>query len=531
MTFTLLVLLLLSHFANSFFTYGEAVVGRWTGLLLALTLLSTGCVSLTPPPSQRMSLHDTAREATGPVLAQGLSVGAPRAPASTPPSPAEPKAHERLHRRRAAREVMTAAVSDSAERAARQDALAAQLAFRGAILDVSGSTRRISAELSSLKSSVRGISGGTGVFVPYVDYGESQLRWIDAQIAATIRLANAASEVEDPDIQLALLRLAGPRLEAAMMSSLLLAVWLDILQFADAVLTQRLYSVERMFVDMNRWQVTMEPAITALSSLEPGQVEAAAQDVPSLVGHLTGELAATVETVRKGAENIEKALVLKDAIEALTLLSALKFSLPSMPPSAPTLLGVGLVAGGDGVMMGTRIVVSAEWVEMMHQLVRAGVLSLSVVSAAVRIHAGQVMMAQAHDELPRGVREALGDGPEVRGMRVTGRAGAGMKEPPRHHVLPKEFREWFEKRGFTGEMDIDQFCVEMEQAHHEAIHGGGNWRLGRTWPDEWNQMIMGVLRQTETQAGRMLTRNAILKLVAREMRRYKIPMNFVPGRR
>ncbi|MGZ3459145.1 MAG: DUF2380 domain-containing protein, partial [Archangium sp.] len=169
--------------------------------------------------------------------------------------------------------------------------------------------------------------------------------------------------------------------------------------------------------------------------------------------------------------------------------------------------------------------------EMMRHLVRAGVLSLPVVSAAVRIQAGQVMLAQAHGELPQGVREALGDGPEVRAMRVTGKAGAGMANPPQHHVMPKEFREWFEQRGFTGEMDIDEFCVELEQAHHEAIHGGGNWRLGRTWPDEWNQMIMRVLRQAESKAGRMLTPNAILKLVAREMRRYKIPMNFVPGRR
>ncbi len=80
-------------------------------------------------------------------------------------------------------------------------------------------------------------------------------------------------------------------------------------------------------------------------------------------------------------------------------------------------------------------------------------------------------------------------------MRVTGRAGAGMAEPPQHHVLPREFREWFEKRGFTGEMSIDQFCVRMEQARHEAIHGGGNWRLGRIWPGEWNRMIMKALRE------------------------------------
>jgi len=115
-------------------------------------------------------------------------------------------------------------------------------------------------------------------------------------------------------------------------------------------------------------------------------------------------------------------------------------------------------------------------------------------------------------------------------MRETGRAGAGMAEPPRHHVMPKEFREWFENRGFTGEMDIDQFCVELQQAHHQAIHGGGDWKLGRRWPGEWNWMIMDRLSKAESEAGRMLTRNEVLRIVARNMRDYKIPMNFVSGR-
>jgi hypothetical protein len=92
--------------------------------------------------------------------------------------------------------------------------------------------------------------------------------------------------------------------------------------------------------------------------------------------------------------------------------------------------------------------------------------------------------------------------------------------------MPKEFREWFEKRGFTGELDIDQFCVRLERAHHEAIHGGGNWKLGRTWPGEWNRMIMEALQKAEAKAGRILTRNEILKIVAGRMKVYKIPMNF-----
>ncbi|EPX62113.1 hypothetical protein D187_010017 [Cystobacter fuscus DSM 2262] len=412
----------------------------------------------------------------------------------------------------------------------RQRALAAQLAFRGALREVSGATRRISGEFSRLKARGRGIGDGNGAFVRYVDFGVGQLRWMDAQLADATRLANAASEVEDPDMQLALLRLAGPRLEAALLGSLLLAAWVDFLHLADAVLTQHFYSVERMFADMWRWQEMLEPAMTALSSREHGQVEAAARDVPPLVGHLTEEFAATVERMRVAAENLQKALVLKEAIETATMLSTMRFSLPSVPLSAPALVGIGLTVGGDGVMMGTRMVVSAEWVEMMRHLVRAGVLSLPVVSAAVRIQAGQVMLARAHGELPRGVREALGDGPEVGAMHETGKTGAGMAEPPRHHVMPKEFRAWFEKRGFTGEMDIDEFCIKMERAHHEAIHGGGHWKLGRQWPGEWNRMIMEALYEAETTAGRMLTRNEVLGTVAKRMKDYYIPMDFVSWR-
>ncbi|WP_395854502.1 hypothetical protein [Cystobacter fuscus] len=201
-----------------------------------------------------------------------------------------------------------------------------------------------------------------------------QLRWMDAELVAATRLANAASEVKDPDMQLALLRLAGPRLEAAMMGSLLLAVWLDFLHLTDVALKQQIYSVEWLFVDLDRVQKMLEPAMAALSSGESGQVEAAAKDIPALVGHLTREFAATREAMREGAEKLQKILVLKETIEAITLLSALRFSLPSLPPSTPATLGLVLAVGGDGVMMGTRIVVSAEWVEMMRQLVRAGII-------------------------------------------------------------------------------------------------------------------------------------------------------------
>jgi hypothetical protein len=41
-------------------------------------------------------------------------------------------------------------------------------------------------------------------------------------------------------------------------------------------------------------------------------------------------------------------------------------------------------------------------------------------------------------------------------------------------------------------------------------------------------MIMKALRDAELRTGETLTRNEILDLVAIEMRRYNLPMNFPP---
>jgi len=451
-----------------------------------------------------------------------------------PQGAAPPEAPGRLHQRRPSREAVTGADpggSQGTVGSGQSDSQARQ-ALLAALFDMSGSTRRLSSELSLLNASQSGIAGKLGgIFLPFVAYGENQLRWMEGELTAASRLSQTALEMEDADMQLALLRLAGPRLEGALLGSLLLAAWVDLLNLADLVLRDcRSCGKETLLRQLERWRKLLEPAMTALASGEPGQREAAAADLPALVRHLTDEHAATRESMRVTEENFQKVMVLKETIEALTMLAAMKLTLPRLPPMAPATLGVGLLVGSDGVMMGTQVVVSAEWVEMMRRLVQAGVLSLPAVSAVVRVRAGQVLMAQSNDELPRGVREALGDSPEVRGMRVTGRAGAGMSEPPRHHVLPQEHREWFEQRGFTGDMDIDQFCVRMERSGHEAIHGGGDWQLGRKWPGEWNQLIMDVLRQAETRAGRMLTREEILQTVAFHMKRYNLPMTFTPWR-
>jgi len=493
---------------------------RWTGLLLAVALLMTGCASTPPRPGQGTRLGYTPQAAT--------------APASMEPDAPHLPHHRKAPHQAAPRE---APPHDGAEAlaGAEQRATQTRQAVLDAVEDVRRSTGGFSRSLSKLATRPRGIdnrglSGFNDAFTPSIDYGANQLPWLHGALGGVTTLADVASRITDPDMQVGLLRMTGPRLQAALSGAMLLATWLDFLTLADAVLRQcPSYSAERLVLDLHRMRRLMEPTLAALASLEPERVEAAATAMPKLMEQLTREFGSIRDGARATLERSGQLMAAVQLFELLVMRSALKLSLPRLPPAAPATLGAGLVMGSGGVMAGSQVVVSAEWVEMIRRLVQAGVLSVPAVSAAVRIHGGQVMMA--HGDLPKGVRDALGDGPEVRGMHQTGKAGAGMAEPPRHHVLPQEHRAWFEQRGFTGTLDIDQFCVRLESASHQAIHGGGNWRLGRMWPDEWNQMIMRALTTAEKEAGRMLTRDEVLKVVARNMRNYKVPMSFVPGRR
>jgi hypothetical protein len=471
-------------------------------LLVVAGLLGVGCASVTPVPGRAGSLGYTPHAASRAVPGEAL----PRGAASRP-------------------------LSADEERRFRAEVERTRQSVREAVEGVKESMGGLSSSLGQLGARMRGGGQAHSVFIRYATYGSSQPPWMDGALGGATSLAEAASEVEDMDMELALLRMTGPRLQAAMFGAMLLAAWVDFLSLADAVLRKcPAYSVERLFMDMQRVQGRVAPAMAELASLESERVEAAASAMPALMGELTREFHSIQGDARVAMERQAEAIAVAQFVELLTMRSALKLMLPRMPPAAPVTMGVGLVMGSGGVMAGSRIVVSAEWVERVRRLVKAGVLSVPAVSAAVRIHAGQVMMAQANGDLPKSVRDALGDSPEVRGMHETGRAGAGMAEPPKHHVLPREHREWFEKRGFKGDMDIDQFCVRLEPAHHQAIHGGGNWRLGRTWPGEWNRMIMKALHESETRAGRMLTRNEILNLVAKNMRDYRIPMTFTAWR-
>ncbi|NRD64137.1 DUF2380 domain-containing protein [Corallococcus exiguus] len=504
---------------------------RADALLLALVLMAMGCASVPQAHGRGRSLSHAPREDSSPAWVEAPNDETPRAWNALPRVLSG--SEQRLLRRQQPRDDVTAVGDGAVGGGARSNALTRQ-AVLDATKDVKGSLSRVEAAFTQLAARPPDLWGFslTGVFTRYLDQGSKQVTWLHGALGSATALTEAASEVGDTDMELGLLRMTGPKLQAAQFGTLLLATWVDFLHLADAILRNcPMCSAEKLFVDLHRVQGLMEPTLTDLASLDPERVEAATTAMPALMGKLTREFDTLQRETRETLKLGGQVIAAMQAVEMVTMISTMKMAMPRVPPSAPVTLGVGLVMSSGGVMVGSRMVVSAEWVEMMRRLVRAGVISVPAVGAAVLIQGGQVTMAQAHRDLPKGVREALGDSPEVRGMQVTGRAGAGMSDAPKHHVLPQEHREWFEQRGFRGDMDIDQFCVRLEQAHHEAIHGGGNWKLGRTWPGEWNRMIMRTLRAAEAKAGRMLNRNEILAIVAENMTEYRVPMNFVTGRR
>ena len=121
----------------------------------------------------------------------------------------------------------------------------------------------------------------------------------------------------------------------------------------------------------------------------------------------------------------------------------------------------------------------------------------------------------------------LGEGPTADAISIVGKRGAGMAALPRHHVFPKEMRGLFEKLGFTGAKDIDNFTVALEEAHHQAIHGGGNWKLGRDWAGEWNNQVRIRLDDLIEEHGGEVSEEAVLDMIIKMMKEYDIPLDFL----
>jgi hypothetical protein len=174
--------------------------------------------------------------------------------------------------------------------------------------DVKDSTGALANVLSKLVTRPpglgnRGLSGVNGMFTRYLDYGSNQLPWLFGALGSTRMLTDVASDVADSDMELALLRMSGSRLQAAMSGTVLLAAWVDFLNLADVVLREcPAYNVERLVVDMYRVQGMVEPSMRALASADPERVQAVATALPALMGQLTREFQSIREGARRAME-------------------------------------------------------------------------------------------------------------------------------------------------------------------------------------------------------------------------------------
>jgi len=80
-------------------------------------------------------------------------------------------------------------------------------------------------------------------------------------------------------------------------------------------------------------------------------------------------------------------------------------------------------------------------------------------------------------------------------------------------------------------IDVHDFCVTLPEAEHQAIHGGGDYKLARkAWPKEWNQRVMSALREAEAAerraTGKLLSREQVIQVGKRVMARYDFTMDF-----
>jgi len=220
-----------------------------------------------------------------------------------------------------------------------------------------------------------------------------------------------------------------------------------------------------------------------------------------MIGELTGQILALIAT-------FEVAAARAGSLPRITA-TLPRLAVPAFE-AAPVLAGAGSI--GSGIRLGT-------------QVVGGGAISINVATPA--IVASQATLGGAVLMSMDPLTDLLGEGPESDAMQEADRRRGGMASRPQHHIFPREYRRDFVQRGFN---DIDDFCVELEEASHQALHGGGDWRLGRTWPNEWNQRIMREIAEAESYMGRAATRDEIIAIGRELMVEYGIEPDFVRWR-
>ncbi|HWO21849.1 MAG TPA: hypothetical protein VNO30_23930 [Kofleriaceae bacterium] len=430
------------------------------------------------------------------------------------------------------REVATgnlAVLAAESARRGRPSGAIARDSIRTLIREAALGAKELAAVLQPLAASQGGLRNHP-VTERFLEHAVERLASVADTLAASGSYVELAASTGD-QAGVALLAMATTRAQAAHVALAVLRPWSAYLQLHDRVAMLPLLQLEHRYRVLDSEQRGVIAVLTQLATLDPSAVAAASAEVPGCVTALAAAFDALLADVERAEESQRWALRVQLVADLVTFAAGLRgmFALRG-PPSAmtvpvPTIAGAGV----GGVAALGQIVVSAEWIAAIRNLVEIGALSAAGAAEVLRVRGVTAAMAQATD-LPQAVKDLLGEGPTTEAMKVTNATGAGVARSPRHHVLPQEHRAFFEERGFTGDLDIDNFTVELETAHHQAQHGGGNWQMGREWPGEWNQLLMNRLREQEFEVERRLTVAEIMKSVEVLMKLRDIPLRFVPYR-
>ncbi len=362
----------------------------------------------------------------------------------------------------------------------------------------------------------------------FIEHAVDRLAWVVSAIGASLSYLDLAGRTGQGGV--GVLGMAATRAHAAHVGLAILRPWCALLQLHDQVAMLRVLNIEYRHHMLASQQGGVDGVFTPIARFDPDDVAAASADVPGRVAALRTAFDTTVAEAERGQKAQALAMQVQGAMELATFAVSLRGMFAMRGPPSAMSFPMPVMAGASGGAATMRqIVVSAEWIAAIRHLVEIGAITAAGATEALRVRGFTVAMAQASD-LPPSVKDLLGEGPTADGMKVTDASRAGVARPPRHHVLPQEERPFFKERGFTGDLDIDNFCVEMGAAEHQALHGGGNWRLGRTWSGEWNRLVMETLGRREQRLGRRLTVAEIMQEVQRLMKDRDVPIRFVPYR-
>ncbi|HWO21867.1 MAG TPA: hypothetical protein VNO30_24020 [Kofleriaceae bacterium] len=429
------------------------------------------------------------------------------------------------------REVATSNLAVLAAESARRGRPSGALdrdAVRALIREAALGTKELTAVLQPLAASRDGLRNHP-LTEHFLEHAIERLAWVADTLAASGSYVELATSTGG-QAGAALLAMAVTRAQATHVALAILRPWSAFLQLHDRVAMLPLLQLEHRFRVLDAEQRGVNVVLAQLTAFDPGSVAAASAEVPDCVAALATAFETMLADVEH-AEEIQRWVLRAQLVADLVTFAAGLRGMFAMrgPPSAmtfpmPALAGAGL---GGAAAMG-QVVVSTEWIAAIRHLVEIGAISVAGAAEALRVRGVTAAMAQATD-LPQAVKDLLGEGPTTDAMKVTNATGAGTARSPRHHVLPQEHRAFFEQRGFTGDFDIDHFTVELDTAHHQAQHGGGNWQMGRKeWPGEWNRFVMDALWELESQLGRRMTVAEIMHRVERLMKQRFIPVRFVP---